>query len=110
MDSLCSHHATKQKHRRDQMAIQVKQKYGWILAVDSYSTLSHQHLYKEDEALWWNVVEMMWMKESMHIEGVIWLVKIQGDLAEIMKCRISLLDRGSKIRIDILDHKGLRRS
>ena len=37
-------HATNQKIGR------VKQQNGWISAIDSYLTLSHQSLYKEDDA------------------------------------------------------------
>ena len=43
-------------------------------------------------------------------EGVSSLESIQGDLAKWKNCRISLQNRGSKISIDKLDQKGLRRS
>ena len=39
-----------QLHAANQKIGRVKWQNGWILAIDSYLTLSHQSLYKEDEA------------------------------------------------------------
>ena len=59
------------------------------------------------EKCWWNDDEML--NEGIQ-KGWIELVNRKCDLVERMNFRISLQNRGLKISIDMIDHKGLRRS
>jgi len=78
-----------QLHATDQKMGRFKKKYGWILVVASYLTLSHLSFLKEDEAI--NSLT----KRRVNVEGIegvnkiVCMQNIQGDLELRVNCRIS---------------------